>query len=247
MRLAKTESLKKDIEIISQNHERDVDRKDAILQMLDRDLEEAEEQLQMALRSHLVNMDQLVKLHDTRLYDLERRFQNELKTIQTDFQTERDTLTEKFKNEKRALSAIIVAVDSEEEERENEVKHAFEQLREEIRNRNLEDINMLRISLDAQIEELEQNFETAHLNYLQQTAQRTHDFKELTQNDQRLSAEIDQRRKKIDALQTNIQQWRAKIRTLSRDTEERNRLLLEEKHSIQKHYQQLKQRIQVYR
>jgi predicted membrane protein len=36
MRLAKTESLKKDIEILSQNHERDIDRKDAILQMLDR-------------------------------------------------------------------------------------------------------------------------------------------------------------------------------------------------------------------
>ena len=247
MRLAKTESLKKDIEIISQNHERDVDRKDAILQMLDRDLEEAEEQLQMALRAHLINVDQLLKLHDTRLYDLERRFQQELKTIQTDFHKEKELMTEKFKQEKKELNAIITAVDGEEEERENEAKHAFEQLREEIRNRNLEDINMLRISLDAQIEELEQNFETAHLNYLQQTAQRTHDFKELTQNDQRLSAEIDQRRKKIDALQTTIQQWRAKIRTLSRDTEERNRLLLEEKHSIQKHYQQLKQRIQVYR
>lgn len=247
MRLAKTESLKKDIEIISQNHERDVDRKDAILQMLDRDLEEAEEQLQMALRAHLINVDQLLKLHDTRLYDLERRFQQELKTIQTDFHKEKEVMTEKFKQEKKELNAIITAVDGEEEERENEAKHAFEQLREEIRNRNLEDINMLRISLDAQIEELEQNFETAHLNYLQQTAQRTHDFKELTQNDQRLSAEIDQRRKKIDALQTTIQQWRAKIRTLSRDTEERNRLLLEEKHSIQKHYQQLKQRIQVYR
>lgn len=65
------------------------------------------------------------------------------------------------------------------------------------------DINMLRISLDAQIEELEQHFETAHLNYLQQTAQRTHDFKELTQNDQRLSQDIDQKRKKIDSLQVS--------------------------------------------
>lgn len=34
------ESLRKDIEVLSQNHERDVDRKDAIIQMLDRDLEE---------------------------------------------------------------------------------------------------------------------------------------------------------------------------------------------------------------
>lgn len=131
---------------------------------------------------------------------------------------------------------------------------------------------MLRISLDAQIEDLEQQFETAHLNYLQQTAQRTHDFKELTQNDQRLSLDIEQRRKKIDNLQVrtmtsetkagifmidittysfchknSIQNWRAKIRQLTRETEERNRLLREEKNSIQHHYQQLKQRIQVYR
>merc|ERR1719446_1752319 len=64
MRLAKLEQLRKDIEILSQSHERDVDRKDAILQMLDRDLEEAEEQYQIALRSHLVNIDELIKLHD---------------------------------------------------------------------------------------------------------------------------------------------------------------------------------------
>jgi len=85
------------------------------------------------------------------------------------------------------------------------------------------------------------------LQYLQQTAQRTHEFKELTQKDQDLSKDIEMKRKKIDALQTSIQQWRAKMRHLTRETEERNRLLLEEKHSIQKHYQQLKLRIQTYR
>lgn len=264
MRLAKAESLKKDIEILSQNHERDVDRKDAILQMLDRylsveerivlvilccgrDLEEAEDQYQMTLRSHLVNMDSLIQLHDSRLYALERCFEDELKQIREGFQKEKDMILKKFSAEKKDMQAVIDAIEKDESEREAEAKHAFEQLREEIRNRNLEDINMLRISLDAQIEELEQHFETAHLNYLQQTAQRTHDFKELTQNDQRLSRDIDMRRKKIDNLQTAIQQARAKIRQLNRETEERNRLLLEEKHSIQTHYQQLKQRIQVYR
>merc|ERR1719428_1787206 len=45
MRSGKTKQLKKEVEIISQNHERDVDRKDAILQMLDRDLYEAAKQL----------------------------------------------------------------------------------------------------------------------------------------------------------------------------------------------------------
>jgi hypothetical protein len=44
MRVAKTEQLKKEIQIYMQNHDREVDAKDAILQMLDRDLDEAEEQ-----------------------------------------------------------------------------------------------------------------------------------------------------------------------------------------------------------
>ena len=96
MRLAKAESLKKDVEILSQNHERDVDRKDAILQMLDRDLEEAEDQFQVAMRSHLSNLDTLIKLHDSRLYALERNFQEELKKIQTDFHEEKKSTALRF-------------------------------------------------------------------------------------------------------------------------------------------------------
>ena len=69
------------------------------------------------------------------------------------------------------------AVNTEEQEREAEAKQEHEQGREEIKNRNLEEINMLRIQLDSQIEDLEQKFENAHLNYLQTTDQRTSDFK----------------------------------------------------------------------
>ena len=67
MRLAKVESLRKDLEIMSQNHEREVDMKDAIIQMLDRDLDEAEEQYQMALRSHLQNVDALIDLYNSKV------------------------------------------------------------------------------------------------------------------------------------------------------------------------------------
>lgn len=201
----------------------------------------------MALRTHLQNIDGLIQLQDSRLYVQEKSFQTELRQIQADFQNEKDKMLTKFKIEKKELAAVIETIEHEENERESEARHAFEQIREEARNKNLEEINMLRISLDAQIEDLEQHFETAHLNYLQQTSQRTHDFKELTQNDQRLSREIETKKKKIDVLQVGIQQWRAKIRQLNRETEERTRLLLDEKQSIQKHYQQLKQRIQTYR
>ena len=45
---------------MSQTFERIVDRKDAIVQSLAKDLEEAEEQYQVALRTHLQNVDELI-------------------------------------------------------------------------------------------------------------------------------------------------------------------------------------------
>merc|ERR1719267_306357 len=92
MRSAKTKQLKKDVEIISQNHERDVDRKDAILQMLDRDLDEAEEQHQVAVRAHLRNVDQLLDIQQARLEALGEEFKDEVEILQQEFQAERDTL-----------------------------------------------------------------------------------------------------------------------------------------------------------
>ena len=57
---AKSQELKKDIEILSQTFERVIDRKEAIIKSLVKDIEEAEEQYQMALRSHLQNVDGLI-------------------------------------------------------------------------------------------------------------------------------------------------------------------------------------------
>lgn len=60
---AKSQELKKDIEILSQTFERVIDRKEAIIKSLVKDIEEAEEQYQMALRSHLQNVDRLIGMY----------------------------------------------------------------------------------------------------------------------------------------------------------------------------------------
>lgn len=41
------ESLRKEIEVLAQRHSREVDRKDAIIQMMTRDLDDTEEQLEV--------------------------------------------------------------------------------------------------------------------------------------------------------------------------------------------------------
>lgn len=247
MRLSKVESLRKDIEVLSQNHERDVDRNDAIIQMLDRNLVDAEEQYATALRSHLQNIDRLVDLQDSRLLALENEFEGELSSIATEFNDEREQVQRQHAFEKKQLLDIVAAVEAEEEEREAEARQEHEQTREEIRNRGLEEINVLRITLESTIEELERHFEAAHLNYLQQTDQRTQDFKFLTRKDQDLSKEIETKIHRIERLQNSLAHWRAKINQNTRESEERNGALREEKQQISKHFGALKTRMNKFR
>jgi dynein regulatory complex subunit 2 len=212
-----------------------------------RDLEEAEDQYQMALRTHLINIDTLIKLHDARLYALERNFQQELKILQEEFYQEKEYMIMKFQTEKLDLKSIIEAIEEQEEQRMQETQQKFEQMREEIKARNHEEIDTLRVSLDDQIKDLEQEFENEHIQYLSRTQQRSHEFKEKSKNDLSLNADIQSYKLRIDNLQNMIKHWRAKTKQLHRETEERNRLLQDEKLSIQKHYQQLKSRIKIYR
>ena len=247
MRLAKVESLRKDIEVISQNHERDVDRKDAIVQMLDRDLEESEEQYQMALRSHLQNIDVLIDLQDARLLALENDFEADLRTLEDEFNAEREEIEKQHVTEKTELLDIMAAVEADERERETESRHEHEQIREEIRNKNTEEINVLRITLESQIEELERHFESAHLNYLQNTDQRTQDFKYLTTQDQTLSKDIEIKLLKIERLKQSLAHWRSKIAQNNRECTQRNKSLKAEKDAIANHFQELKSRMNKFR
>lgn len=240
MRLIKVEALRKEVEVRAQHHERDVDRKDALVQLLDRDLDEAEEQFQLARRAHLAHMDALIDLQDERLLVLEREFSRELQALEREFAVERARVQEQHARETRELNRVLAAVDQLEKEREAEARQEHEQLREEIRNKNLEDINVLRITLDSSIEELEQHFETAHLTYLQTTDQRTQDFKYLTAKDQELSRDIELKIRKMERLQAALAHWRAKIAQHAKEGGERNRALDKEKAALSTHFQRLK-------
>ena len=92
-----------------------------MVENVNRDLEEAEDQYQMAMRTHLVNIDTLIKLHDTRLYALERNFHTELRVLQTDFSKEKDTMMGKFRHEKKELAAVIDAVEAQEDAADSSV------------------------------------------------------------------------------------------------------------------------------
>ncbi len=89
MRIAKTEQLKNEMEIYSQNNQREMDSKEAFIQMLDKNLDEAEDQYQIALRNHLIHIENLIALQDARLRGLQEEFERDIRILEDEYEEER--------------------------------------------------------------------------------------------------------------------------------------------------------------
>ena len=247
MRLVKVEDLRKEIEVVSQHHEREVDRKDAIIQVLDRDLEDSEEQYQTALRAHLVMVDRLIDLHGQRLSGIELEFEKDLQELMDEFGAERHEISGSHARHKKEMLDIMATMEAEFNEAESDARQEFESNREEIKNKSSEEYNVLRFTLEGLIEELERHFDSAHANYMATTEQRTLDFKNLTIKDQTSARTIEQQMRRLQRLTDSIAHWKNKLSTNGKKCEARNSALKEERDSISRHFQELKQRMNKFR
>merc|ERR1712054_562385 len=91
---------------------------------------------------------------------------------------------------------------------ERDARQEFESAREEIKNKNQEEYNVLRFTLEGLIEELERHFDSAHANYMATTEQRTQDFKNFTIKDQQSARTIETQMRKLHRLQDSIARWK---------------------------------------
>ena len=130
MRMTKVDELRREIEVLSQNHEREVDRKDSILQMVDRDLEDAEEQYQLAHRSHLQILDSLYDLQYMRLRSLGGLFQSFLTQLEHEYDAERTEINNAHARHKKDFATLMAAMEAEFAEADAEANQDFESQRE---------------------------------------------------------------------------------------------------------------------
>mmetsp|Transcript_39078 Transcript_39078/g.83241 ORF Transcript_39078/g.83241 Transcript_39078/m.83241 type:complete len:488 (-) Transcript_39078:75-1538(-) len=247
MRSAKTKQLKKQVEIISQNHERDVDRKDAILQMLDRDLDEAEEQHQVAVRSHLLNTDRLLEIQQSRLLALEDDFKRDTTTLQEEFRIEKEHIQDKHALEKRELAIIVEQVEKEEKNREQADITDHQSQFEMIRNRNIEEDHQMKSNLEEKIEDTRAKCKEKLQLYQNSTESFTSEYKQFLQRDANLSKQVERKLRQVERMTASIAHWKLKISQNRSECEERNAQLRIEKDHIAKHFQELKAKMNHFR
>lgn len=240
MREAKAKELKKDIEILSQTFERVIDRKDAVIKSLSKDIAEAEEQYAMALRSHLQNVDYLMELQKQRLEALTREYSIELEIVTEEFDLERAMLIEQHNVEMNDIADILFAMDQNFQERENEAKSDFQSMRDEIKNKNLEEKHALRVQLETKVDDLWQQFRQALQNYNETTEEKKTVFETLKIKDEKSAKEIELQMRKLQRIGDQIAQLKSKMSANAKECEERNKVLKEEREKMQRHFHELK-------
>jgi hypothetical protein len=132
MRDAKSRELQKDIEIMSQTFERIIDRKESVIKALVKDLQEAEEQYAMAMRSHIQNVDNLIDLHKEELDAARLKFQNLIEEIKVEFDKEREFILERHAHEMNELTTIIYGMEKNFLDQENEANNEFKNGKDEL-------------------------------------------------------------------------------------------------------------------
>eukprot|EP00925_Amoebophrya_sp_RCC4383_P006962 GSA25T00005839001.1 len=247
MRSAKTKQLKREVEIIAQSHERDMDRKDAIMQMLDRDLDEAEEQHQFAIRTHLLNMETLMEIQQSRLEELQQDFQREVEAIETEWSQEKGDLQHTADKRKRELKHLIMEVTQEEKNKEQIDLTEHQASYEMIRNKNIEEDHQMRSQLEEKIESMKDKCNAALNTYRISTEQNTQDYKTFLARDATLSKHVEKKLRQVERMQANIGHWKQKILQNKQECEERNAHLRTEKEHLLKHFQELKVKMTKFR
>ncbi len=91
-------------------------------QMLDRDLEEAEEQIQVTMRAHLKAIDVLIDTQDARLLALEASFSEAHRSMRAEFAAEAATIRARVARDRKEMSDIVETVATEEARDTGEVK-----------------------------------------------------------------------------------------------------------------------------
>ncbi len=246
-RQEKVQELRVELEAIAQQQSRDAARRDELIAVLLRDLSSAEQQSRQAQRDHSIRLRQLAELQSRKLSALEAEFQRDLKQLKKEFLDERDELSESHAREVKEFQLLIERLENEESERMNEARQQHETEREEIRNKNLEGINELRINLENRIEELERQFDESHRQYIESTDQANEHFKKLKAEDAALSLLIFEKKKKIVRLQQLLASWRKKLQFNHAEGTQRNENIKQQKEAINKYCEQLKEKMKKFR
>lgn len=240
LRELKEEELTAQIGQISSANDRELDHQVFKLRELNNDVDALNGSLVVLERSHFRRMGQLSDIERERLMELQSEFVRDLFILKKEFNAEKEYILRSLSASRSASSWVMASISEREVAAEHEAKSREETLCEELRNKNLEELNVVKISLESEIEEYEKQFDETHDRYIESTEDKNRQFGELKVKDTALSLDIEAIMKRIQVLLQQLAFWRKRMAQNDRECSSRNEALRSNKSGLRAQYRSLK-------
>ncbi|RNF19574.1 flagellar associated protein [Trypanosoma conorhini] len=247
LRECKQKELVAEIEIVRRAFESAIDRKNAVIEMLFKDLAEVEEQHRLVFQSHMTTVDALTQMQVRRMADLEAEFDEDLLAVKTDYEKEMLELRRKHEHEVADLKLILDNMASEAEQLQRKLQEetseahdtALEKMEEErkqMQNELIKTSEAIRAELDARYKEF---MTTAQVNMK--------DYMDKSKEDAETTERIASQLKRIEKLQESVTSWRTNLARNAREWEEKNSAIQQERDATIRHLKALKNKMESWR
>lgn len=247
MRIAKIDEIRKYLTLYMQIFERDLDDKDAILQMLDRDICEAEDHYNIALTNHFIHIRQLVSLQDSRVKGLFKEFEGDVKNLENEFEEEFTEIERQFDQEQTDILRMLNNITESYNKKIQKLIGDFQ----ELKNSQIQKINEVYSHIQEAIKKEGTEVHTRFSNDMNDIKTKSDDKNRLdTEGIEKLSQlekEVMSKRKKVEKHSEDLKQLKIKIKQNNEDWDQKNESLKHEKEKIMYSYRILKRKLIEFR
>ncbi|GFH45715.1 hypothetical protein CTEN210_02189 [Chaetoceros tenuissimus] len=233
-----------EFETLKSNQSKEWQKGRDLIDSLLRRFDNGEDNRRVAVATHLQTIDEMIQTHSKHLNHVQHRFLSKVDELKNLYEKERTEMIEKHKQNKSGIeSQLDTARLAAKKRRELEIREQQQEL-EEIRNKNLEDINSLRFVLDAKIEDLDEQFELAKSEYLEKTDFQNESLQhELSRNDE-MSMELLEIQSKLEKLNLAVKKIKRISHRKSMQNKDYFEQLMSRKTAIISKYKMTKSRME---
>jgi DNA-binding Xre family transcriptional regulator len=240
MRKMRAEEVQGDVRIMKETFQRKVDCKNALIHSLAKDIVEAEEQYRVALRRHLVKLEEMLAFQQKRIRKLEQEYAEELETLRVEFDKERKGMIAQHEAEMKELRDILYTMELRYRERETDAEHEFQGIMDDLKNKHLEDTHALKAQCQATLDALWAEFQRQTQEYRRATEERKMKFEALKKKDEESAHTIARQMSKIQKLQDSIADLRRRMAANTKDSDEKTRAIKEDQQAVLTRFRELK-------
>lgn len=160
--------------------------------------------------------------------------------LEQEYITEREEMEKTHSDHLKELNDMIDTVKEEDRRKAEETRTEEQAFREEIKNKNLEELQHMKFNLEAKQTKHYTELEQMHQKYSSDTNKKTEEHSKNFEENKIKTLKIDELARNIARKRSKIDLLKMKILQHKKESGARNNALKKEKDNISKNYQELK-------